>query len=96
MVRQKQYRLFRMIDKFRGQIRLIERDESHGILAGNVFRGNDSEFVPGNSVFEINPKNASARHGAANRDAVQHVRKFQVIDVLRLAGDFVPSFFSRH
>src|SRR6266536_83554 len=45
-------------------------------------------------LIERNIFDASTRDGTAHRDAMQHVVEFQVIDVERLAGNFLPAFFA--
>ena len=51
-VGQQHDRLFRMIDDFVGEIRLIVEDQGDIVFAGDIFRGNDGEFVPGNVACE--------------------------------------------
>ena len=47
---QQQNRLFGMIDELRGQTGLIVNDQRDAILARNIFRGDDYEFVPWRSL----------------------------------------------
>ncbi len=44
--------LFRVIDDFVGEIRLVVENQRDVVFAGNVFRRDDGEFVPGNVAFE--------------------------------------------
>src|SRR5581483_2568019 len=43
-------RLLRVIDESVGEIRLVIEDQRDAILAWNIFRGDDREFIPGNEV----------------------------------------------
>src|SRR5439155_1124438 len=41
-------RLFWMIDDFVGEVRLVVENQRHIVFTGDVFRGNDREFIPRN------------------------------------------------
>ena len=49
---EKQDGLFGMIYKVGSEIRLIVEDQSDVVCAGDVFRGDYRELVPGNVAFE--------------------------------------------
>jgi len=94
-VRQQKNRLFGVIHEPVGQTRLIVGDESNDIFAGDVFGGDDHEFVPGDSGAKCNFPNLAARNLAAHGRTVKHVGKRHIVDVLRLPRDFVSSLFAR-
>ena len=48
-MRQQQNRLFRMIDRAIRKARLIVLDQRDVVFPGNIFRGDDDEFVPADS-----------------------------------------------
>ncbi len=75
---------------------LVLDNQSNTIFAGDILRLHNGELAPGNAVFEMNGANSPAGDRAANRDTVQHVREFQIIDVLRASGDLLTPFFSLH
>ena len=62
--------------------------------AGHVRRRDDGELVPGHVALESNVADAAALDRAAHRDAVQHARERQVVDVARGADDFRASLFA--
>ncbi len=92
-VREQQDRFFGMVDEISSEIRLIVQDKGDVVSAGNVFGGDNSEFIPREIAFKRDVLDLSARGRAAHRDAVKHVRKRQVIDVERLPRDFLASLF---
>src|SRR6266516_668931 len=91
---QKNYWLFRMVYYLVGEVRLIVQDQRHIVLARNVFRCNDREFIPGNVAFERDVLDFSVGHRAADSDSVQDIRERQVIDIQSLASDFPAAFFA--
>ena len=88
------YWLFRVIDKLVGEVRLVVENQCDVILTGNIFGGDDGEFVPGNVTFERNVLDSAARNRAAHRHAVEHFRESQVVDVQRRASDLLAAFFA--
>ena len=68
-----------------GEAGLIVDDQRDAILVGNVFRGDDGEFIPRDAIAEMDAANPAARDRAANCRAVQHVRERDVVDVARAA-----------
>ncbi len=95
-VRQQQNRLFRMVYKFISQIRLIFQNQRHAVSAGNIFGGDDGEFVPGNAVAELNAAQPSARNRRTHSHAVQHVGKGQIVHIPGVPGDFINTFFAEY
>src|SRR5712692_8695777 len=93
-VREQNHRLFGMVHDAVGEIRLVMRNQRHEVLAGDVLRRNDGEFIPGDALAECNPANASTSAGAADGCAVQHSGEAEIVHVARLAGYFVAPFFS--
>ena len=95
-VRDQDDRFLGMIDDVGGEVRLIVDDQLHAVLAGDVGRGDDDEFVPGDGGIEGDALDAAARDGTPDRDAVQHPRRRHVVDVERLADDLGAPFLARH
>ncbi len=93
-MREQQDRFFRMIYKVGREVRLVIQNQRNVVCAGNVFGGDDREFVPGNVAFERDVFDPAARGWAAHRHAVKHVGKRQIIDVKRLTRDFLAAFFA--
>src|SRR5215213_5150933 len=83
-----------MIHKTISEIRLIVQNERDVVCAGNVFGSDDNKLVPGNVAVEGDVCDLSARHWTAYRGAVKHVGKRKIIDIQRLAGDFLASLFA--
>src|SRR5215213_1090980 len=94
-VREQHDRLFGMVYKIRGEIGLVIQDEGNIIMAGNVFGSDDGELVPRNVAFEGDACNSASRRRATHRGAVKHIGEREIIDVQRLAGDFLAAFFTR-
>ncbi len=88
-MREQQDGLFGMIDEAVREIWLIVQDQGDVVCARDVFSGDDDKLVPGNVAFEGDVRDLSARDWTANRCAVKHLRERQIIDVQRLAGDFL-------
>ncbi len=95
-MREEQNRLFGVIHSLGSEAGLVIDEQSDAVFPGNIFCLDDGELVPGDAVSETNGSNAPASEGAANRDPVQHVRKCEVVDVLRAARDFLASLFALH
>src|SRR5207249_3335182 len=97
-------RFFRMIDDFVGEVRLVVENQRDIVFTGDVFRGNDREFIPRNiavrtacgsgRLIEGNIFDAAARNRTAHGDAVQHAGETQIVNVKRLAGNLLPAFFA--
>src|SRR5690349_1124110 len=83
-----------MIHEAVGEIWLIVEDERDVVCAGDVFRGDDDELVPGNVAVEGDVRDLAARDGTPHGRAVKHVREGQIIDVQRLTGDFSAALFA--
>src|ERR1043165_1273231 len=95
-VSEKQDWLFRVVDEFTCQVRLVKENQRDAVLARNIFGGDDCELVPGNVALEGNLLEATARNGTANGRAVKHLWKAQIVNVARAPGNFVAPLFSRH
>ena len=93
-MREEQDGLFRMIYKIRSEIWLIIEDQSNVVCAGDVFGGDYRELVPRNVAFERDVCDSPSRRRTAHRDAVKHLGERQIIDIQRLAGDFLAAFFA--
>src|SRR3984893_14623483 len=91
---QQKNRLFEMIHDLVGKTRLIIGDQSNDIFAGDVLRGDDNEFVPGDARPKCNFPDLTAWNLTADRRAVKHVRELHIVDVPRVSRNFVPSFFA--
>ena len=77
-----------------GEKRLVVKDQGDVIAAGDVLRGDDGEFVPGDAGFECDAANDATSRGVANGRAVDHAGEVEIVDVLRLAGDFARALFA--
>src|SRR5262249_27300577 len=86
--------LLGMVDNPIGQAWLIVHDQGDAVPAGNVFRGNNDELVPGDFGRETDVCNPSAWNLAAHSGAVEHTGQDYVIDVLRLSGNFISPFLA--
>jgi len=95
-VGEQDYRLFRMVDDSVCQIGLVIQNQRDVVLAGDVLRGDDREFIPRDFAFKDNPKDAAARARTPERSAIQHAGKGEVVDVAGLPGNLVAPFFSGH
>ena len=84
-VRKEQNRLGEVIDLVLGQARLILVDQRDDVLAGDVAVVDDGES--GLVEIETNGVERSARDRGANRPAVKHARKRQIVDIPGGAGD---------
>ena len=93
---QQQNRFFGMVHDFIRQTGLIVSDQRDAILSGNIFRGNDHEFIPGDAGAECDFPDPAARNPAANGCAEEHVGQDHIVDVLRPAGHLVASLFTRN
>src|SRR5437870_12738305 len=110
--------LFRMIDNFVGEIRLVVEDQRDIVFTRDIFGSNDRKFVPRNvevrtacgagsprghpergagcgRLIERNILDAPTRNRATYSYAMQHPRKSDVINIKRLAGNFLPAFFAK-
>jgi hypothetical protein len=87
-------RFFSVIHDFAGEAGLVIYNQGNAVFPRNIFCPDDRELVPGDIFSELYRLNSPAGDGAANRDAVQHVRKCEVTNILRAAGDLFPAFFS--
>src|SRR5205807_9936846 len=95
LMREQNDRLFRMIHNFVGEVRLIVEDQGHIVFTWNIFGSDNHEVIPGNITFERNIFDAPTWNRTAHSNAMQHSGKREVIDVERLAGNFLPAFFAR-
>src|SRR4029077_2507296 len=89
-------RFFGVIYDLVGEAGLVIDKQGNTVFPRNIFSPHDREFIPGNIVSEMNSTNSSAGGRAANGDAVQHVRKWEVNNILRGASDLFPPLFSLH
>ncbi len=80
-MREQQNRFFGVIDHSVGQAGLVVDQQRDTVFARDILCLDDGELVPGNAISEMNAANSPAGNRAANRDAVQHVGKCQVVDV---------------
>ncbi len=85
-----------MIDALGRQIRLIIDDERDNILARNVVRRYNREFVPRQSRRKVNGPDPAARYWTAHRHTMQHAGELEIVNVLGVAGDFVAALFARN
>src|ERR1700756_2420579 len=85
-----------MVDEFTRQAGLIVSDQRNAIFTGNVFCGNDHEFMPRDARTESDLPDSAAGNLAAHRGAEEHVRQNHVVDVLRLSSYFVAPFLARN
>ncbi len=95
-VSQQQDRLLGVVHDFMRQVGLVVRDQSDAIRSGNIFCGDDYEFIPGNALAESDFSYFSARNGAPHGGTVEHSGHHNVVDVLRTTCDFVPPFLPRN
>ncbi len=93
---QQQNRLLGMIHDLIRETGLIVGDQRDDIFPGNILRGDDDKFVPGDSRPKRNVLDLAARNLAANGCAVKHVGQRHIVDVLRLSRDLVAAFFARN
>jgi hypothetical protein len=91
-VSNQQERLSHMKDVVLGQTRLIVVDQRNDVAPGNVAEIDDGEA--GGVEGEADVGQASARDGGADRRAVQHAGKRQIVDVLGRAGDLGVRIFA--
>ena len=75
LVGEEQNRLFRMINYFGGEIRLIGEYQRHIVFARDIFSSDDCEFRPRDIAFEENAFNPSARDWTPHSRAVEHSGK---------------------
>src|SRR5258705_11900909 len=83
-----------MVDNFIREIRLVIENQCNVIFAGDVFRGDDGELVPGDVACKRDVLDATTSHLTPDRGSVNHVWERNVVDIQRLAGDFLPTFFA--
>src|SRR5205085_10861442 len=83
-----------VVDHLIGQTWLIIKDQRHSILSRNVCRRDDDEFSPRNMRSKFHTEYFAARNFTPHRDAVDHSRKIEVVDVTSVAGDLIGTFFS--
>ena len=74
--------------------RLFGIDQSYGILAGNVGRKNDREFIPMYVSAKADLFNSAVRHGGTYRLAVETILKPDVVSIHGLPVDFRDAFFA--
>jgi hypothetical protein len=84
--------LFGMIDDAIGQAGLIVFDEGDAIRAGDVFVGDDDEFVPIDAGAEGDGFYFAAGDAATDGGAVEHAGEGEVVDVAGFAGNFAAAF----
>src|ERR1019366_4507460 len=85
-----------MVHEFTGQARLIISDESDAIFPGNILRGYDHKFVPGDAWVERDLFDSAAGNLAANGRAVEHIRQKHVVHVQSFSGYLVAAFLARN
>src|ERR1700730_9487503 len=85
-----------MVDHSIRQTRLIVGDQRNDIFPGDIFRRYDHKLVPGGSRAKRDFPDPAPRNLAANGRTIEHGRQGHIIDVLRLSGDLVTSFFGRN
>src|ERR1700690_851790 len=95
-VREQDDRLFGVIHEFVREAGLIVNQEGNTVFTGNILRGDDRKFIPRYSGAIANAQNSPARRWATHRDSVEHSRKFDIVHILRAAGNFLPALFARH
>jgi hypothetical protein len=88
--------LFRMVYGAVGEIGLIVENQGDVIGAGNVFGSDYDELVPGNVAVKRDVRDFSASCGTAHGGAVKHFRERQIVNIKRLADDFLAAFFTRN
>ncbi len=93
---QQQNGLLRMVNKLVRQTRLIVPNQCDAILPGNIFRGNDHEFIPGDFGTECDLVDAAARNLTANRRSEEHVGQNHIVNILRPSGYLVAPFLARN
>ncbi len=77
-----------------GQARLILFNQGNDVAAGYVTKINDDEAGPIGG--QPNVDDLPGRDRGPHSPAVQQVRKRQIVDVARSAGDFVSTLFAEH
>ena len=63
-------------------------------MAGDILRGDDGEFVPGDAGVEGDGANFSAAGGIADGRGVEHAGELEIVDVLGLARDFTGALLA--
>ena len=87
---------FAMRGDFVGEKRLVVKNQHNVVLPRHVFRSNNGEFIPRDAGLESDAANFSATRRVAHGGAVDHAGKLQVVDVLRLVGDFARALLAGH
>jgi hypothetical protein len=96
LVREQQDRFFGMIHAPVGEAGLIVHDQRDAIAARDVGRCDDRHLLPGSGTTEGDAGDDAARNSASDRDAVQHARHCEVIDVARLSRHLGPALAPPH
>src|SRR5687767_3300881 len=94
-MRDQQHRLFGVIDETVGEIWLVVENQRDVICAGHVLSSDDRELIPWYVAAKRDVRDLAARRRTANRRAMQHVRKRQIVDVQRLTRNLLAPLFSR-
>src|SRR5215472_15668630 len=84
-----------MIDQFAGQIGLIVGNQGDAVLSGDIAGGDDDNLRPRQIAVEGDAFDTSPRNVAPNGNAVEQIRKGEIVDVKRPARNFLPPFFAR-
>src|ERR1051325_6476298 len=66
------------------------------VRTGDVGGRNDREFIPGDAVVVPDGFDETARSRTANRYAVEHARKEDIVNVTRLSRDLGAAFLPDH
>ncbi len=93
---QQQNGLLGMIHQFVCKARLIIADQRDAVLARNIFRGDDYEFIPRDAGTERDLLDPSAGNLAVNGRSEEHVGQYHVVDVLRPSSHLVAPFLARN
>src|SRR5271169_779751 len=85
-----------MVDHPVCQARLIVFNQRDTIFSGNIFRADDYEFFPRDPWAKGNFFYFSPGNPAPNGGAVEHSRKYQVVDIACESLDFVAPLETRN
>src|SRR5262249_8515965 len=95
-MRKKYDRLFWMVDGFFRKAGLIFDEQRNAVLGRDIFRGYNSDVVPGDAALKMDMANAATGQWAAHGNAEQHSGKYEIVYIARLTRDLLASFFARH
>ena len=82
-----------MINDGSRQIRLIINNQRDDVFTRHIGGGYNDHFVPGRPLSIRDLRNPATRDGTPDRGAIQHVRKVEVVDILRPSSHLLRSFF---